>query len=177
MEATDFGARLAYLRKEARLTQEELAEKIGVSRQTVTRWETGETIPALDALINLAAAFAISLNELVYGQNGEELAASEGTMSETEPPRSAAKGKHFKARATIKIVVLTVLITICAFIACFSCVLAAGISGTENMGFLFTFYPLYWTVVIATIFILLGAGLISVLIATVVLILKDRHDP
>lgn len=52
-------------RRRINLSQEELAEKCQVSRQAVTKWETGESIPSLDKIIMLAEPFEISIDELV----------------------------------------------------------------------------------------------------------------
>lgn len=57
--------RLARLRKEAGFSQEELAEKLGVSRQAVSKWERAESSPDLDNLIALARLYGVSLDELL----------------------------------------------------------------------------------------------------------------
>lgn len=56
------------LRKQARLSQEQLAERLGVSRQAVTKWETGAGIPEIDNLRALAALFGITLDALLESQ-------------------------------------------------------------------------------------------------------------
>ena len=53
------------LRTRMGLSQEDLAEKLGVSRQSVSKWETGQSVPDLDKLIKLADLFGISVDELV----------------------------------------------------------------------------------------------------------------
>ena len=53
------------LRTKLGLSQEELAEKLAVSRQSVSKWETGQSVPDLDKLIKLADLFQISVDELV----------------------------------------------------------------------------------------------------------------
>ena len=53
------------LRTRMGLSQEDLAEKLGVSRQSVSKWETGQSVPDLDKLIKLADLFQISVDELV----------------------------------------------------------------------------------------------------------------
>lgn len=57
--------RLAELRKNKGLSQEELADKLHVSRQAVSKWERGEASPDTDNLIELAKIYGISLDELV----------------------------------------------------------------------------------------------------------------
>ena len=62
MEAKDV---LRSLRKERGLSQEELAEKIFVTRQAVSRWETGETLPTPETLRLLSALYDVSINTLL----------------------------------------------------------------------------------------------------------------
>lgn len=71
--------RLYELRKQHNLSQEELAEKLGVSRQAVSKWERSEASPDTDNLIALAKIYGLSLDELIYGatENNEEKKDSE----------------------------------------------------------------------------------------------------
>lgn len=57
--------RIAACRKQAGLSQEKLAERMGVSRQTISRWETGETLPDIRQSKRLAVLYHITLDELV----------------------------------------------------------------------------------------------------------------
>lgn len=59
MDQKKTGAFLQSLRKERELTQEELAEKFSVTSRTVSRWETGETIPDLEKCKLLAELFGV----------------------------------------------------------------------------------------------------------------------
>ena len=61
--------RLLDYRKKNNLSQEELAEKIGVSRQAVSKWERAEASPDTDNLIKLAEIYGVSLDELIKGEN------------------------------------------------------------------------------------------------------------
>ncbi len=63
----EFAERLINLRKRHGLSQEQLGDKLFVSRQAVSKWECGEAIPDIDNLILLAQLFDISLDELVNG--------------------------------------------------------------------------------------------------------------
>ena len=60
-----FSEQLSKLRKEANLTQEDLAEKCQVSRQAIAKWESGESVPTIEKFIILAGLFEMSLDELV----------------------------------------------------------------------------------------------------------------
>lgn len=61
----ELGNKILELRKKQNITQEELAEKIGVTRQTISKWELGETHPDINQAKNLSMIFNISLDELV----------------------------------------------------------------------------------------------------------------
>ena len=65
--------RLCELRKAHNLSQEELADKLGVSRQAVSKWERSESSPDTDNLIQLAALYNISLDELLNGKDAISL--------------------------------------------------------------------------------------------------------
>ena len=60
-----FGENLKKLRKLKKMSQEKLAEKIGVSRQSVSKWETGETYPEMNNILILCKIFGCGINELV----------------------------------------------------------------------------------------------------------------
>lgn len=61
------GRILTQYRQEARLSQEELADKLFVSRQTISNWETGKTYPDIQSLILLANLYQITVDDLVRG--------------------------------------------------------------------------------------------------------------
>lgn len=56
------------LRTANHLSQEELAEKLYISRQAISKWETGEATPDVDKLVQLAEIFEVSLDYLVLGK-------------------------------------------------------------------------------------------------------------
>lgn len=72
MELEKIGAFLQALRKEKGLTQEMLAEQIGVSRRTVSRWETGSNMPDLGVLVELSDYYAVDLREILNGERKSE---------------------------------------------------------------------------------------------------------
>ena len=65
----NIGNKISELRKKNNYTQEELAEKLNVSRQTISKWELNETSPSLEDAAKLAKIFHVSLNELVGEEN------------------------------------------------------------------------------------------------------------
>ena len=64
----EFGNKLYEMRKEKGLSQEELASRLEVTRQTVSKWEVGDSTSDLDKLVLLAELFEISLDELVLNK-------------------------------------------------------------------------------------------------------------
>lgn len=97
--------RLAELRKKNGLTQEQLAEKIGVSRQAVSKWESGLATPELENLRALCAVFQITLDELA-GQS--QVQPAEQAQPEKEEP-------DFKKRLGLA---LCIAGTLCLVLAC-----------------------------------------------------------
>ena len=61
------GQRIAALRTQHHLSQEELAERLGVSRQSVSKWETDASVPDLSKLLTLSEVFGVTLDELGNG--------------------------------------------------------------------------------------------------------------
>lgn len=70
-----FNENLKYLRKKEKLTQEQLAEKLNVSRQAVTKWESGQALPDISNLKDISILFGITMDELV-GDNKNTNATS-----------------------------------------------------------------------------------------------------
>ena len=72
MDQQKIGSFLKELRKEKDITQEQLAEKLNVSRRTVSRWETGSNLPDLDLMIEMADYYQVDLRELLNGERKSE---------------------------------------------------------------------------------------------------------
>ena len=66
-EEMEFGKQIKKLRQEAQLSQEELAERIYVSRQTISNWENDKSYPDVNSLVLLSETFQISLDKLIKG--------------------------------------------------------------------------------------------------------------
>lgn len=72
MNQQKIGGFLKELRQEKQITQEQLAEQMGVSRRTVSRWETGNNLPDLSVLVELADYYNVDLNEIFRGERRSE---------------------------------------------------------------------------------------------------------
>ncbi len=83
----NLGQSIYRLRTQQHLSQSELADALCVSRQSVSKWETGSAVPDLDKLIRLSQIFGVSLDQLVQGTSAAETQAA---PSDPEKETSAA---------------------------------------------------------------------------------------
>ena len=86
----NLSGKILYCRKKAGLSQEALAEKLGVSRQAVSKWETGEAVPELSKLVLLAQTFGVTTDWLLSESEPEPETPPAGTASDAaeEPPKT-----------------------------------------------------------------------------------------
>ena len=85
-----FKDNLVQMRKIFQMTQEDIAEKLGVTRQSVAKWEAGDSVPDLDKCKQLADIFGVSLDDLANYEPDENLGLA-------TPP----KGKHLFGLVTV----------------------------------------------------------------------------
>lgn len=78
------GERLTNLRKEHKLSQEEVAEKLNVTRQTVSKWETDGSTPDFDKIIPLCELYGITSEELLTGKKKMKETEQEKNKNNTE---------------------------------------------------------------------------------------------
>lgn len=95
---------LLLLRKQNRLTQEQVAEAVGVSRQALSKWENGESAPDIDNCIALANFYNVTLDDLVRYNSEKELLPIPprgkhcfGVVTVGGERRVSAAGKGFEA--------------------------------------------------------------------------------
>ena len=72
MNQAKIGSFLKELRKEKNLTQEQFAEQLGISNRTVSRWETGNNMPDISLLTEIAEFYDVSIPELINGERKSE---------------------------------------------------------------------------------------------------------
>ena len=90
----DFRERLIKLRDENKLSQQEMADKLDVTRQTVSRWESGKSYPSIQQIAGICHTFHIDANEL--------LDCDEGTIERPpEPQKQKKRDKKFIAAAIV----------------------------------------------------------------------------
>ncbi|MCH5345243.1 MAG: helix-turn-helix domain-containing protein [Acetatifactor sp.] len=89
MVTEDFGKKILSIRQNANMAQGELAMRLGVAPQAISKWESGGSIPDLDKIIKLSNLFGVSTDYLLK-EEIEELAAGEG-MALTEAEEAAGR--------------------------------------------------------------------------------------
>ena len=77
MDQKKIGSFLKELRKEKGITQEQFAEIINVSGRTVSRWETGNNMPDISLLVEIADYFDVSIPEIINGERKSEVMEKE----------------------------------------------------------------------------------------------------
>ena len=92
------GGFLRELRKEKELTQEQLAEKLGVSSRSVSRWENGITMPELGILVELADYYEVDIKEIIDGERKSEIMKKE----EKETLRKVADYAEAEKKLVVK---------------------------------------------------------------------------
>ena len=90
------GENIARLRAEKRLSQGDLADALGVSRQSVSKWETDASVPELDKLVRLSELFGVTLDRLVKGET-----ADEEPKQEVPPPVTAEGTRPISLARTV----------------------------------------------------------------------------
>ena len=118
MSYLNFSEKLIKLRKEKGFSQEELGNKLNVARQTVSKWELGETTPEMDKLIKMSEIFDITLDELIKGEKEEETISGDNSNTNTQKLAGLVI-KILKGLGVFLIVLLivSILLAIMGFVA------------------------------------------------------------
>lgn len=114
------GENITRLRTERGLSQERLAERLEVSRQSVSKWETNASVPELDKLVRLADVFGITLDELVRGEVPCRECEGDGAPHSAPQPPGGLRTQHL---------VGTVLLCFGALIFLLFLLLGGGLGG------------------------------------------------
>lgn len=84
----DFKDRLILLRKKQGWSQEDLAEKVDVTRQTISKWESRQTMPEVDKVIKLSKLYNLTMDELLYGEDKIETESIKSNTVIAENPNN-----------------------------------------------------------------------------------------
>ena len=88
------GERIAEERKKKGMTQEDMAEKLNLSRQAISKWESGSSFPDTENLLKLSLLFSVSVDYLLKGEKVEERKEEEKIFSLSFSPLSRMKERH-----------------------------------------------------------------------------------
>ena len=91
----EFNNRLYELRKQKGLSQEELANRLNVTRQTVSKWEVGDSTPDMEKLVALSALFNVSMDELVMGKEA---------VTQDNPSKTDSDEKNVLIKKVLKVI-------------------------------------------------------------------------
>ena len=129
-----FGDNLKLLRKNKKMSQEELAEKMNVSRQSVSKWETGEAYPEINNILQLCKVFNCKINDLVndsiidMDEMDEEVKTSAVKFKESKQKKVKGISKAVSVIASICRVITIVVIP---FVILAMCVMPIVINSVE----------------------------------------------
>lgn len=154
----NLGERLYELRRAKGLSQEEVAERLSVTRQTVSKWETGQTTPDFDKVLPLCNLYDISTEELFTGHPLPETTAATETVPSAVPPAEdpeIRKQKQAFREKSAMVVSIAVFLYIAAVV-----VLMVGVA------------VFYWNPVVMT-----GIMLLMIAFATAMLIRHYMSKP
>lgn len=141
----NIGERICELRKNKGLSQEELAEQLGVSRQSVSKWETGASTPDTDKALAMSRIFGVTADFLLTGEyNNPDLASGsvvynkgnivDGTRSVPENPHSekTTDETDIKKKKTDWRIIVAIVLAVCILLG----LLAAVFFGKDKNGLL-----------------------------------------
>ena len=133
-----FGDNLKLIRKSKKMSQEELAEKVNVSRQSVSKWETGEAYPEMNNILELCKIFNCKINDLVHEDMSdissldEEIVMKVAKLNEKKQKQVKALSHTISLIGMIGSIVLKVAIAFVAASMILMPYIAANIKVTED---------------------------------------------
>lgn len=155
----EFSEQIKMIRRRSKLTQEELAKKLNVSRQAVSNWENNRNLPDLEMLIKISSVFEISLDKLILG-DAKMNKMTEKLIKDTDENRKA----KFNMITTISGFFLMLMGFMCFVIK------ANSVEYVDRHGFL---HENFYLIPVGYLFLL--AGLI-IIISGVIMHLENKKD-
>lgn len=123
MDQGKIGVFIAQMRKEKKYTQRQLADLLGISDKTVSKWERGNGLPEVSLMLPLCEALGITVNELLSGERLGEKAYRE------KAEENIVRLMREKYSHLIVTAVISVLSTV--FIVCLSCYLSLRVTSAQ----------------------------------------------
>ena len=97
----EFSEKLLTLRKAKTLTQEELAEKLNVSRQSVSKWESGQAVPELDKIVAISTVFDVTTDYLLKSSEIDDLSVKTEMLEKQQEKMLAREKRQQKIRECV----------------------------------------------------------------------------
>lgn len=113
MDQKKIGEFLRTLRKEKGLTQEQLAEKFGVSGRTVSRWETGSNMPDISIISEIADFYEIDVRELIDGERKSKEVPEEASVSEETVSKIIEYADGESTKLSRKVMISSIIGLVC----------------------------------------------------------------
>ena len=152
MDQEKIGRFLAELRKEQGMTQQQLADAIGVSNKTISKWECGKGMPELSSIIPLCQTLHINVNELLSGErlpeDGYSKKAEENMMSLIQETENTKRNSNSR---------MILIITVIAIVLCVGYMILTNMG--LSMGLWFLDYPTATILLVMAVLFLLATGL------------------
>ena len=133
-----FGENLYNLRKSAKMSQEKLAEKMNVSRQSVSKWENGESYPEMEKIMKLCDIFHCKINDLVHENMAdidsldEDIKMSVVKFKEEKQKKIKGISKAIYVLSRIGKIITTIAIPIIAFLLIVTPIFISNIELKDN---------------------------------------------
>lgn len=97
----DLSEKILTLRKAKNLTQEELAEKLNVSRQSVSKWESAQAVPELDKIVAISAVFDVTTDYLLKSSEIDDLSVKTEMLEKQQEQMLAREQRQQKIRECV----------------------------------------------------------------------------
>lgn len=111
----EFAEKLTALRKGRELTQEQLAEQLNVSRQSISKWEGGQVIPEVEKIVELGKIFNVTLDYLLKPSEIDELSVKTDLLAQQQKQLLDREQKRMKIYKNIMYTIVIYLLFFAAF--------------------------------------------------------------
>lgn len=131
----DIAKRIKTLRKNSALSQEEFAETLGVTRQSVSSWENGTTTPDVKIIAAMCERFGVTSDYLIFGDKGGEEPIRQESIKSDLTEQTNQENKKSKTKRIVKQLILYLFLTIVGIVSAMNLLLHAlefGLTTTES---------------------------------------------
>ena len=106
----EFSEKLLTLRKAKDLTQEQLAEKLNVSRQSVSKWESGQAVPELEKIVAMSVVFDVTTDYLLKSSEIDDLSVKTEMLEKQQQQMLVREQRQQKIRECVLYVIVIYLV-------------------------------------------------------------------